>query len=210
MRIGFSRATWLMALSVSLFIGVMIASAGTALYPPVTAIANPLICRGEIDYQSQNYSYRPGQRGVERYIYCLSGTGKEAREDVTLRAVFWSFVLYSAISFILLRLIVVPLLRRRFRRALSAMRVRSAPSFSRGGASSAASVDVQDILARVSEALEQGRGNVVVRNMSFGPDEPGGDDDVAARLAQLRQLRENGLITSEDYDNKKAEILSRL
>jgi hypothetical protein len=37
-----------------------------------------------------------------------------------------------------------------------------------------------------------------------------GGDDLAERLARLNALRDQGLITAEDYEAKKAEILSRL
>jgi len=207
--------TLLVILPVSLFIGVMIASAGTAIYPRVTAIANPIICPGTVDYRSQNYSVRPGERGVERFIYCVTNDGKESREDVTLKAVFWSFLLYSGIAFVLLRLIAVPLLRRRFRDALGSRRVQivagRATPFAHAAESPASTVDVQQILAQVSEALERGGGDVVVRNMRFGmPDGPGDDTDPAERLAQLKQLYDSGLISAEDYASKKAEILARL
>jgi len=41
--------------------------------------------------------------------------------------------------------------------------------------------------------------------------DPAGDgSDFVERLAQLKHLRDQGLISAEDYEAKKAEILSRL
>lgn len=183
------NATWMIVLPASLFIGVMIASAGTALYPPVTGIATPLLCPGTVDIQSRGASYRPGEYTVTREIYCVSEDGK-TREEITLKAVFAN----SLIAFALLRFLAVPLLRRRFRDTLEGAGFR-APS----GPGPGAPVDLQAILARVSDAVERGQANVVVRNMSFSAPEtePG---DAASRLARLKTLYDQGLITTADYE----------
>lgn len=38
----------------------------------------------------------------------------------------------------------------------------------------------------------------------------GGEDDIMAKLAKLNKLKEAGLITQEEYDKKKAELLAQL
>jgi hypothetical protein len=184
----------------------MIATAGTAIYPGVTAIANPLICPGEVVYESRSYSYRPGQQGVERFIYCRTGEGKGSRQDIIWKAMGVSFLLYSAIAFLLLRFVIAPLLRRRVCDTLEAAQSRfsSAAPVAPGNASAP---DLQAIFGRVTEAIRQGKANVVVHDMSV---DTSGDGDVAERLAQLKRLRDQGLITAADYEAKKAEILSRL
>ena len=190
----------------ALFAGLMISTAGMAIYPPITFVANPMICSGTIDYVSTSYSYRPGQAGVERTIYCVTGGAKGAREDVTMKAVGVSFLVYSALFFLLFGFVVRPLLRRRYERTMAALRARQAMAGPLAGA--AVPGGVQDILARVSEAMQRGEADVVVRNVSAGAAGDGGD--LAERLAQLKQLRDQGLITAEDYEAKKAELLSRL
>ena len=199
-------ATGCIILPAALFIGLMIASAGTAIYPGVTAIANPLICSGEVVYESSYYSYRPGQQGVQRFIYCQSGGAKGSRKEITWTAIGVSFLLYSAIAFLLLRFVVAPLLRRRVRDTLEAAQSRFAagPAESPMGTSNP---DLQAVLGRVTEAIRRGKANVVVHDMSV---DSGGNGDPAERLAQLKQLRDQGLITAADYEAKKAEILSRL
>lgn len=197
-------------LPAALFVGLMIASAGTALYPPVTAVANPIVCSGEVVYESHGASYRPGEYTVTREIYCQQSGPKGAREDITLKAVGVSFLIYSAIFFVILGFVVRPLLRRRYRDALASIRARPAvvgSSFT-GAPDQAGPVDVQDILARVSEAMKSGEAKVVVRDLSVG--DPNEDSDLAERLARLKQLRDQGLITDVDYEAKKAELLSRL
>ncbi|HEV2817950.1 MAG TPA: SHOCT domain-containing protein [Allosphingosinicella sp.] len=165
-------------LPASLFIGLMIASAGTAIYPRVAGVGAALLCSGEVIYESHGQSYRPGEYTVTRQIYCRSGDGKGAtQEEITFRAIGLAFLIYSAIAFLLLHFLVAPWLRRRAARAMLA------------GA----------------EAVQRLRANVVVREAIDTSSE-----DPAERLAQLRQLRDQGLITAADYESKKAEILKGL
>lgn len=210
MRLGSANAslnaTGCIILPAALFVGLMIATAGMAIYPGVTAIANPLICAGEVVYESRNYSYRPGQRGVERFIYCQTGEGKGGQEDIIWKAMGVSFLLYSAIAFLLLRFIVAPLLRHRVRDTLEAARSRFRPAHA-ASSGEASPVDLQDIIGRVTEVIERDDAHVVVRNTSI---DASAGDDVAGRLARLKQLRDQGLITAADYEAKKAEILSGL
>jgi membrane protease subunit (stomatin/prohibitin family) len=37
-----------------------------------------------------------------------------------------------------------------------------------------------------------------------------GEDDIMAKLAKLNKLKEAGLITQEEFDKKKAELLAQL
>lgn len=200
------NATWMIVLPASLFIGVMIASAGTAVYPPVTGVATPFICPGTVDIQSRGASYRPGEYTVTREIYCVGDDGK-TREDITLKAILTSFILYSLIAFALLRFLAVPLLRRRFRDTLEDAGLRFAPGRSDA---SGAPVDLHDILARVSDAVERGQASVVVRNMRVDASGTEVSGDAATRLVDLKALYDRGLITADDYEAKKAEILSSL
>jgi hypothetical protein len=109
----FSRR-WLFGffvLPVSLFIGLIIASAGAAAWPQVTGIATPLVCRGQVEHVSERWTVRPNQQGVSRTIYCVRRDG--AREDITFGALVASFFVYSAIAFALLGLLVAWLHRGR-------------------------------------------------------------------------------------------------
>jgi len=38
----------------------------------------------------------------------------------------------------------------------------------------------------------------------------GGEDDIMAKIAKLNKLKEAGLVTQEEYDKKKAELLAQL
>jgi hypothetical protein len=194
---GRFNATGCIILPASLFIGLMIAGPGTAVYPPVSTITAPLICSGAVHVQSDYYSVRPGEHGVSRTIYCASGTDKAAAgEDITWKAIGLAFLLYSAIAFLILRFLVAPWLRRRAERTLLAAGI-SSPSNPNAAASPA---DLRSILGQVADAAQRRQASVTVAS----------GEEPAERLAQLKQLRDQGLITAEDYEAKKAQILSQL
>lgn len=98
----------LVLLVASLFVGFMLATAGTAVHPPLVRVAAPLACDGRFEIESRDYSYKPGQRGTEHMYWCNGPDG--TRELVTWRALAWAFVVYSAIAFGLSLLLVLPVL----------------------------------------------------------------------------------------------------
>jgi hypothetical protein len=63
------------------------------------------------------------------------------------------------------------------------------------------------IVARVLTALGFGYNRFTARR---GRDGPPGGRDAATALAELSDLRERGLISPEEYDAKRAEIVERL
>ena len=156
-----------------------------------------MICPGTVEVQSNYYSVRPGENGVSRTIYCTAGAGKAAaREDITWKAIGIAFLIYSAIAFLILRFLVAPWLRRRAERTLLAAGIRS-PANPNAAASPA---DLRSILGQVADAAQRRQASVAAAS----------GEDPAERLAQLKQLRDQGLITAEDYEAKKAQILSQL
>ena len=204
-----SSKTGCIVLPAALFIALMLASAGVAIWPRMAAPGAAILCGGEVIYESHGASYRPGEYTVTRTLYCQTGAGKGAqRDEITFQAAGLSFLIYAIIVFLLLQFVVRPLLRRRVERTLEAVRG-IAPAAPAEPGATVSPLDLRAILGRVSEAVQRGEATVVVNDVTV--DAPGGGaDDVAQRLAQLRVLRDQGLITAQDYDAKKAEILSRL
>jgi hypothetical protein len=206
---GFKTA-FLIVLPLSLAAGFMVAGVGTAIWPPVSAWAAPVVCSGTVDVQSDYYTPPGGGSGVSRHIYCLTGAGKEqARDEITFSAIGVAGLLYTAIAFLLMLAIAVPRMRR-LAEARDAV-IGYGPGVSARGASSPA--ELQAILGQVAEALQRGKADVRVRNITIdgaGRGEGGEVGDVGERLALLRQLHESGLISDQDYEAKKAEILSGL
>jgi hypothetical protein len=199
------KTTFLIVLPLSLAFGFMIAGIGTAMWPPVSAWAAPLACSGTVDVQSDHYTTPSGGSGVSRHILCVSGAGKdEARDEITFTAIGIAGLLYSAIAFVLLLVFAAPRMRR------GAVQARMSASNFGGGISAqgvASPAELQAILGQVSEALQRGQADINVHNVTID----GADGaDAGARLAQLRQLHDAGLIDDSDYEAKKAEILSGL
>jgi hypothetical protein len=190
-----SGATGCIVLPLALFIALMLASAGVAIWPKMAAPGAAILCGGgEVIYESHGASYRPGEYTITRELYCRTGEGKEARRDeITFQAAGISFLLYAAIVFLLLQFVARPLLRRRVKRTLEA---------AQSGAPAAAA-GLGGLLGRVAQAAARG---AAAREAPAAEEE----GDAAERLARLRALRDQGLITALDYEAKKAEILSRL
>ena len=202
---GGAKTTFLVILPLSLAFGFMIAGIGTTMWPPVGAWAAPLACSGTIDVQSDHYTTPSGGSGVSRHILCMSGAGKGAEGDeITFTAIGIAGLAYAVIAFILMQIFAAPRLRRRAEARMSAGGF--GPGI--GARGTASSAELQAILGQVSEALRRGQADVDVRTITI--DGGGESGDVAGRLARLKQLHDASLIGDEDYEAKKAEILSGL
>src|SRR3546814_15917143 len=90
------------------FRSVMVAGAGGAIHPPLVTVAAPYVGDGTVETQSQNYSYKPGQQGVARNIFCIDPDGE--RRDITLRTVGAAAVYYTLI-FLAAGIVLVLLVR---------------------------------------------------------------------------------------------------
>lgn len=200
-------------LPVSMFIALMISTAGFALWPKLAAPGAAIVCGGgTVIYESYGASYRPGEYTVSREVHCQTGAGKGApREEITFSAMGVSFLIYAVAAFLLLQFVARPLLARRWRRKMEALGLAGTTGQTAWPGTPAAPVDLNAILAKVQGAVQRGEAQVEVRNTTVdlsGGEASGGG--AAARLAQLRDLRDQGLITAEDYEAKKAEILAGL
>lgn len=233
--------TWLAIILVtSLFTGLMIATAGAALYTPLFKIAAPVVCDGEFKIESHRYSNRPGQSGVSHTIYCRNtATGEQT--EITFYTVFIAFLLYSALIFVALLLLTpvlilpVRLLKGQLKptaasdfQALSARLVGSPVSrvttimpariVFNGREYRSADEMPADARSAYEQAMsvfkDSDRNGVPDLFESGGPPAPSttatAAGDTAARLTKLKELRDAGLITAREYETKKAEILSEL
>lgn len=99
----FPGLRWWWVLGISLFGGLMIATAGGAVYPPVIKPGAEWLCRqGQVRVDSQGYSYKPGQQGVSRRVVCEEPGGNE--RDITVASIAATFVMYSLALFVLMAL----------------------------------------------------------------------------------------------------------
>jgi hypothetical protein len=195
------NATGCIILPVSLFVALMIATAGFAVWPGVAAPGAAIVCGGgEVVHDASEYR-RPGEYALVRHISCQTGSGKTGtREDITMSAMGVSFLIYAVVLFLLLQFVVRPLVARRLRAKMETLgfggRDRPGAATGLGG-----------IIGRVQDAVQRGEAEIRARDVP-GADEDGGD--IAGRLARLKALRDRGLITAQDYEAKKAEILAGL
>ena len=198
------KTTFLILLPLSLGIGLFVSGIGTTMWPPVSAWAAPLACSGTVDVQSDHYTTPSGGSGVSRHFYCVTGDGKDqAGEEITFSAIGIAGLLYAAIVFVLMQIFAAPRMRR-------AAEARASVVDYGGGVRAqglSSPTELQAILGQVAEALQRGQADIKVHNVTI---DGGGAGDPAARLAALKQLHEAGLIDDEDYEAKKAEILSGL
>jgi hypothetical protein len=224
-----SRALWLAAIPAALLTGLMIATAGIAVYPPLANVAAPLVCDGRLVAESQSWQVRPGESGITRTFSCQA---EGNARDVSLRTIFAAFLVYSVAAFALI-LPFMLLLRRKLDERIDEWEEVAAPAIpaapgepardtdslheaARGG-------DISAILSLVADAVKNGkRDNVPIRRTTLDArgDAQGDrdaeratgdhDGDAAARLAELRDLFDRDLITEADYRGKKAEILDQI
>lgn len=177
-------------LPIAAFGGLMVATAGGAIHPPLVMAAAPYVCDGTVELQSQNFSYKLGQRGVSRTFYCNHPDGSQS--DITLASIGAATVYYTLIflPFLLAGSLLLGLLARNRLPQLSAgLRAQN----------------IDALRAQLGERLRVDA-DFVRRQRDAPPDE----GDVAARLARLQSLRDEGLISEGEYQAKRAEILAAL
>lgn len=169
---------------VALFIGLMVASIGGALYPPLTRVAAPLACDGEFSIETYQYSYKPGQHGSGYRTFCTDRASGE-RKDVSLPTFLWNSLVFAGMAFVpllLLALLLVRRLRRAFASFRSSVTTGTPPDFLR---------QFVESTTLKSQAAPDGR-------------------SVEDRLRELLRLRDKGLIDDDDYEARKAGVLSQL
>lgn len=217
-------------LVVSLFMGLMIATAGGALYTPVYKVAAPFACDGRFTIESRSFSYKPGQSGVAHTVYCEDpATG--VRTDITSHTLFVAFLVYSGLTFLVL-LFFTPLLIPLFRLSRNILKATteadaSSSAFSTGTRTASMSSRIvlngreyacPDEMPEAERAVYERVTSMFVDSDHDGvPDlfegvepEARADGDVAHRLKKLKELLDLGLITRYEYEAKKKEILGEL
>jgi hypothetical protein len=179
----------LLLVPVCAFCGVMVASVGGALHPPVITVAAPYVCDGAVETQSRNYSYKPGQQGVARNVFCIETGGN--RRDITLRTVGAASVYYTLI------LLAAALVLWGLGRFLESRRNAAPPA----GIAPQSAADLKNFLA---ERLRTDAD--IVRRTDSKADA----GSLEERLKRLQALRDDSLISEEEYHAKRAEVLSDL
>lgn len=249
----FPQWRWVVRVALSLFVGLMIATAIGAIFPRTILPAASLLCDGAVELHSQGYSYKPGQHGVSHAISCTQADGRS--ESITLTTIGVAWLGYSAVVFALLSLwhLLGSAIARKGgdARDFSMPGVGASPSAPSGSTfvgvrsgaagkpqvftSTHTTVSVNDELKLqslaglgdalrqtmggkmadlIEEAIEQARhrpndGKPIIIDGGARITQNGGQD-AASRLRTLQALREQGLVSSAEYEAKRAAILSEL
>jgi len=218
-------------LGIGMFLGLMIATAGGAIHPPLWKAGLPLACDGAADFTSQAYSYKPGQHGVARHVNCTHPDGSS--EEITGTVVLTSTLVYGGALTLLLWLWRLPRTWARVRHAGTAApaapkraadiaaRVEGLRQRLHAGSSSAhtvVTVNGQPVDADVSADVSKLLGDLAAAAPgAFAPamrgfvhPASGQPLDLEAALRDLQRLFDQRLITDQEYADKKAELLARL
>lgn len=184
-------ASLLARICFSLFAGIMIGVAGSAVYPPLSHLATPLVCDGKMETVGAQYSYKPGQSGVALTEYCVERDG--TRKDVTVVVVVLSSLLYATALFLLW-----PLLRAPLRLVVKRWAKRTGVY-----AQERLGLSAENTASTIAKVMGEAKVETVHHSNA-------GAETIARRLQDLARLRDVGLITEQDYESRKREILSEL
>lgn len=199
------RTALLILLPLSLVLGVMFAGVGSAIWEPITGWGAHLVCAGNVVDASRHYSTPSGGSGIEFHTLCQRGEGKNATaEEITWQALFVTTPAYAAVAFALM---IAFMLRQRRKDLARSPVAPAAPAFSLGRRAMQGQ-NMVDIMGMVAAAMREGNARVIVPGATFTP---GMDtQNVSARLTELRQLHDSGLISAEEFAAKKADVLAGL
>ncbi len=175
-----------------LFMGVTAISIGVgAIFPALNTIAGPFVCsNGQMSVDSETYRPSPGTTVTTMDWMCVDNKTGEATpvnelSMFLINGVFYGLLLFAAI--LIGRQIMAK--RRASHVALTTrLRGQHLPSASLTRPTSRPTTDSQP-LPRSATSI---------------------DVPEAEELRKIMSLRDEGLITEEDYEQKKAEILRRL
>ncbi|MBC6970326.1 MAG: hypothetical protein DYH07_06525 [Armatimonadetes bacterium ATM1] len=78
---------------ISVFVGVLAASAGLLLFPRIAQLTKPMACSGELTSDVSRQYERPGQAALSRQFECIEPDG--TRRLVTVSVVSWTFVIWT-------------------------------------------------------------------------------------------------------------------
>ncbi len=167
---------------ISLFLGFIFGGVIIGnIFPSSLKITDTILCDGEMSVINRSYSYKPGQSGVEHIVKCTDPASGEVR-TITAQAVIVYSLMFSAAFFVLLW--INRLIRK----------LRGKPV--------------------IGDKVSPAQPAQVGRSSAAPPAAPAGfnpaKDSALEALTELKKLREADLISEQEYQAKKAEILAKL
>jgi hypothetical protein len=196
-----------------LFFGwTLIAVAGGSIYPPINYIAKPFVCpNGDLKFEQQGYRPSPGTTITTTTWVCTdSRSGTEKVIDVfalTLPA----GIIDGLIAFVPVMAIVLAVQYRRGKYSrldeaavINQAEIERTKRMEREELARSSTRRLAEELRLISDANDSTAAASEVHQMG------GKVQDAAEELGKLKELLSKGLITQQDYDQKKKEILARL
>jgi len=193
MKLKTSTVIWVFLWSI--FMGITVGSIGLgAMFPKLELLTGPVVCpRGKLDLKTQEYNPSPVETVTTFTWYCVDNT-TGARQEVNM----WSMALTAGPIYGLLLFGVILLwMVWRARRLGPSSESAGLTELARGKRGRASDTWDDPELKELVQLDAQERRS-------------GKRTNVDDRLAELKRLRDSGLITAQDYDRKKGDILSEL
>jgi hypothetical protein len=217
---------------IGMFLGLMVATAGGAIYPPTWKVGVRWVCDGTANFESHAYSYKPGQSGVTRNVDCVN-PADGSREDITGSLVVASTLIYGGALSLLLLLFGPPWRRRDKPDGIRADTTSGRPDIDarveqlrrrlHTGRSSTVDHDVATDVSRLLQSIagsslqsaapaadEHDIRHIFSRIATDRHGVIGKPESIDEQLRHLKHLFDQHLITEAEYTDKKADLLAGL
>jgi hypothetical protein len=195
----------LQTLIVCLFFGwTIIAVAGGSIYPPINQIAKPFVCpTGDLKFGQRVYRPSPGTTVTTTTWVCSDTRSGGEKVINVMELTIPAGMIYGLIAFVPIMAIVAV---RQYRQE-KYPRLEKAELIRQGELETRKRMELEDPVKKPQVVFDSQEILSAENNVHL----TGGKvKDAAEELGNLKQLLNQGLITQQDYDQKKREILTRL
>ena len=204
MSIKYWVQTGLKTLGICWFFGItLIAIAGGSIYPPINQVSKPFVCpTGDLAFKMMEYRPSPGTTVTTTTWVCTNPRGEPQVIGVfpmTIPSgiIYGTLVAIVVMIFLMVRAAPAAEVARREKEANDRMMAEELKLPSDDG-------DMEQSQHLISEELSQ------IRRQGEQIAEVGGKFKQAAEeMRELKQMHETGLITQQEFDEKRAEILKK-
>lgn len=179
-----------------LFMGVTAISIGFgAIFPSMNRIAKPFVCpAGKMEVEEQVYNPYPGNTITTLTWYCVDATSGTKTELGVFPMSIYAGLIYGFGLFIVVLIgMLVAANRSASNSATVGYGARGLTALQRQEQE-----NIRDALYSSHKNFGEARDNTKVAETSL------------ARMKELKELRTSGMITEEEYQEKRTEILKRL
>ena len=188
-----------------LFMGVTAISIGFgAVFPSMNRIAKPFICaNGEMELETQTYRPYPGNTTTTLTWYCVDASGN--RKELGI----FPMSLYAGLIYGLILFIVVFLFM--YIRSIRSPGAETQTSYDRLAEANASLERAKQFRAQAEQFRKRAEQSNDPRFIFGQPlQDESASQDTLERMKELKKLREANLISEQEYEEKRREILKDL